>query len=568
MSLIKENRKRTVRSLNRNCSLGIAVAILLFAGSAVRSSAQHAIVTTPPKAKPAAPRDPLGRETPRGAVIGFLKYALRKDYETVARYLQQPPGQHINLSQLPREMDVLRARVRTNVGLLSDDPNGTVEAGLPPDEERAGIFQVGGKNTDIILVRVDDPTYGKIWLISQQTVANLPKLTAEVESETPTRADRIRLAVLSGPQLLGMSTSQWLGWLISIPISWLLAWLLGTVLGTPKQVWCKLRKRPFRTVWITPAGIPLKCMVAILLHSFFVYELHPPLVYRVYYFRFMEALLAVCFAWLASEIADQGFDRAVNRIRVRHADGESILILTRRLSRIAIFIIAVIGALSLLGLNVSTALAGLGIGGLAVALGAQKSLENLIGGVSLLMDKAVQSGDFCKIGDQLGTVEDIGLRSLKLRTLDQNLLVVPNGMLAQMQFENMKSRPKLLIHQNFSLRIETSIEQLQFVLNTAQTMLHEHPTIESGTSRLRVTNFAGAAFELELFAYGETGDWSELTNIRQDVLLKIVEIVKAAGTGFAAPTRLIYQSAAAVIDHPASQPAMPDESPVTSVMET
>jgi hypothetical protein len=85
---------------------------------------------------------------------------------------------------------------------------------------------------------------------------------------------------------------------------------------------------------------------------------------------------------------------------------------------------------------------------------------------------------------------------------------------------------------------------------------------------LRVTNFAGAAFELELFAYGETGDWSELTNIRQDVLLKIVEIVKAVGTGFAAPTRLIYQSAAAVIDHPASQPAMPDESPVTSVMET
>ena len=97
-----------------------------------------------------------------------------------------------------------------------------------------------------------------------------------------------------------------------------------------------------------------------------------------------------------------------------------------------------------------TALVGLGIGGLAIALAAQKSLENLIGGVSLLMDKAVQVGDFCRIGDRVGTVEDIGLRSLNLRTLDQNLLVVPNGSLAQMQFEKYEGphqtayQPKLL----------------------------------------------------------------------------------------------------------------------------
>jgi MscS family membrane protein len=177
-----------------------------------------------------------------------------------------------------------------------------------------------------------------------------------------------------------------------------------------------------------------------------------------------------------------------------------------------------------------------------VALAAQKTLENLIGGVSLLLDKAIQVGDFCKIGDRLGTVEDIGLRSLKLRTLDQNLLVVPNGALAQMQFENMKARPKLLISQSFSLRIETRLEQLRFVLESVQTMLNEEPAIESGTSRVRVTGFSGAAFEMELFAFGKTSDWTELTAIRQDVLLKIAAIVEAAGTRFAAPTRLMYQS--------------------------
>ncbi len=161
---------------------------------------------------------------------------------------------------------------------------------------------------------------------------------------------------------------------------------------------------------------------------------------------------------------------------------------------------------------------------------------------SLLMDKAVQVGDFCQIGDQLGTVEDIGLRSLKLRTLDQNLSVVPNGSLAQMQFQNMARRSKLLINQTFSLRIETQSEQLRFVLHRVQSMLDQHPAIESGSCRVRVMSFVGAAYQMELFAYGKTGDWAQFTAIRQDVILKIAEIVEASGTRFAAPTQLAYLS--------------------------
>jgi MscS family membrane protein len=389
-------------------------------------------------------------------------------------------------------------------------------------------------------VRVDDPNWGKIWLVSEGTVAILPELAAEVERESPTGVDRIMLAVRAGPEFLGMSTGQWLGWLISIPLSWFLAWLLTFLLRAPRQIWYAFRKLPFHSIWETPLGAPLRCMMAMLVHLSFIYLLQPPVLYRFYYFRFIAALFVGCLAWFVRRIFDQGFDRAVNRIRTQGKGGESILVLMRRLNHILILVIALLAAFALLGLNVTTTLAGLGIGGLAVALAAQKSLENLIGGVSLLMDKAIQVGDFCKIGDQLGTVEDIGLRSLKMRTLDQNLLVVPNGMLAQMQFENMKARPKLLIHQNFSLRIETQAEQLRFVLDSVQRMLNDNPAIESGTSRLRVIDFAGAAFELELFAYGKTGDWGELTVIRQDVILKIAEIVKAAGTWFAGPTQLTY----------------------------
>jgi MscS family membrane protein len=283
-------------------------------------------------------------------------------------------------------------------------------------------------------------------------------------------------------------------------------------------------------------------MIAILLHFFFVYLLQPPLLYRIYYVRFLAAILIGCLGWLASRISDQGFNHALNQMQTHRGGGESILILMKRLNRLGVLVIALVVAFAILGLDVTTTLAGLGIGGLVVALAAQKTLENLIGGVSLLMDRAVQVGDFCKIGDRLGTVEDIGLRSLKLRTLDQNLLVVPNGVLAQMQFENMKARPKLLISQNFSLRIETKVEQLRFVLDGVKRMLDEDSAIESGSSRLRVANSAGAAFDLELFAFVKTGDYREFTGIRQEIILKIAGIVEAAGTRFAAPTRLTYQS--------------------------
>ncbi len=474
-------------------------------------------------------------------MMGLLTYGEREDFTTGALYLQAPPGREGELVQRARELHRLRARFRGNIDLLSDDPNGTVEAGLPLGQVRAGVITLGGKTTDVILVRVDDPKFGKIWLVSKETVAKIPDLYAQAQSEGPTLTERLVPATLSTHHVLGMSLAQWLGWLFSIPISWLLAWLLAFLLSAPRRAWYKFRNLPLRTVWDTPLGTPLKCIIAILIHGFFVYLLSPPLLYRSYYSRFLAALLVACFAWLVSRIIDRGFEHAVNRTRQR-GGGESILVMMQRLTRIVMLIIAFVAAMALFGINVKTTLAGLGIGGLAVALGAQKTLENIIGGVSLLADKAVHVGDFCEIGGRLGTVEDIGLRSLKLRTLDQNLLVVPNGALASMQFENMKARPKLLLNQNFSLRIETTVEQLRSVLDRVQSMLNQHPMIESGSSRLRVSAIAGAAFEFELWAYGKTGDWTEFTAIRQDVLLKIAEIVEAAGSRFAAPTQLTYLS--------------------------
>jgi len=159
-------------------------------------------------------------------MIGFSKYEGRGDYATAARYLQLPPGQNTDVAQLGKEIVALRRRFSGNIELLSDDPEGTVEPGLPPDHERAGVIEVGGTATDFVLVRVDDPASGKIWLVSKETVASIPQLYAEMESEAPTTTDRIATFILSGRRLFGMYLRQWLGWLLSIPIAWVLAWLL------------------------------------------------------------------------------------------------------------------------------------------------------------------------------------------------------------------------------------------------------------------------------------------------------------------------------------------------------
>src|SRR5271165_3643138 len=187
MPLPRQNRQGTSQSLNWPCALRITLSVFLFIGLAAHSPAQLPTSAAPPaKAEPAAPVDPLGRETPRSAVKGLLKYSEREDFATGARYLQLPPGQEANAAQLAREFQALHTRFKGNLALLSDDPNGVVEAGLPPGQVRAGGFVVGGTTADVILVRVDDPAGGKVWLISRETVAKIPALYAQMQGEGPT----------------------------------------------------------------------------------------------------------------------------------------------------------------------------------------------------------------------------------------------------------------------------------------------------------------------------------------------------------------------------------------------
>ncbi|HVO61346.1 MAG TPA: hypothetical protein VMT53_10445, partial [Terriglobales bacterium] len=163
-----------------------------------------------------------------------MKYSERGDLATAAHYLQLPRSEDV--PRLAMEFHALRHTFNGNPDLLSDDPNGTVEAGLPLGQVRAGEFVVGGKTTDLILVRVDDPEYGKIWLVSQETVSKIPGLYAEMQREGRTPAERMVPAALSSHYLLGIPLAKWLGWLLSIPLAWFLTWLLALLLSAPRRI--------------------------------------------------------------------------------------------------------------------------------------------------------------------------------------------------------------------------------------------------------------------------------------------------------------------------------------------
>jgi small-conductance mechanosensitive channel len=217
--------------------------------------------------------------------------------------------------------------------------------------------------------------------------------------------------------------------------------------------------------------------------------------------------------------------------------------LVRVVFRIAtIVVVTTIGlrAAQNMGVPVTGLIAGLGVGGLAIALAAQSTLENFIGGIILYADQPVKVGDFCKFGTRRGFVEDVGLRSTRIRTLDRTLVTVPNADFAKMELENLSGRDRILLRETIRLRYETTREQLQGVMAALEAMLREHPRISDDRLRVRFNGLAEASLEIELYAYAETGDWPEFTMIREEVLLEVLGIVERSDTRLAVPTEVHY----------------------------
>jgi MscS family membrane protein len=213
--------------------------------------------------------------------------------------------------------------------------------------------------------------------------------------------------------------------------------------------------------------------------------------------------------------------------------------LARRSLKVLAIAIAILATLSSWGYDTTALLAGLGVGGLAVALAAQKTIENLFGGIALTSDKPVLVGDFCRYGDKTGTVEDIGLRSTRIRTQDRTVVTVPNAEFSSLQIENFARRDKIWFRPILQLRKDTQPAQIRGILARLRELMQGHEKIEP-TPRVRFLAVAAHSVDIEIFSYVLTADYAEFLAVQEELLLRILEIVAEEGTALAVPTQLNF----------------------------
>jgi len=493
-----------------------------------------------------APTDELGRGTPSGTVLGFLQAAQAGNYQTAADYLQMSTARR--QSQGPDLAEKLKVLMdRTFVGSLrklSTSPEGNPDYGVL-DQQTIGIFSNGDTDVPVVLVRVGDPNSGKIWLFSSETLSKVPELydnlqAHQVENKLPQSLVR--------NVFLGMPLWQWLALLAAIPVALAIGWAVVLLLAIPRRLWLKLKHRPNLHSY-SQMSRPLLLSFSALAHRVIVGYLGLPLLPRLYYYRTINVLISIGFFWFLLRAVSLTMQRMRMRaISAGRTGTGTLMVLGERLLAALVVIAAILTAFGILGFNLTTLLAGLGIGGIAIAFAAQKTLENLFGGISVLGDEVIRVGDYCRFGDRIGTVEDISLRSTRIRTDARTQVSIPNGTLATMSIENFSRRDKILFNPALAIRYETAADQLRYLLAEIRRMLYEHPKVENESAYIRFANFDNSALRLEIFSYVLTQDANEYSAIREDLLLRIMEIVEKSGSGFAFPSQTVYFSRDSGID--------------------
>jgi MscS family membrane protein len=487
-----------------------------------------------PAASAPAVHDPLDRTTPRRAIVGFARAAQRGDLTLAARYAQV--GNRSQRRAEAQVADVARALDRyfhqplTNV---SDLPEGNVGDGLPLDRERVGPLRIGGQDYFVELVRIKDAQAGQIWLITSDTLdrfAAVPEL-----EEGRNWPERILPQAFFTQALFDFTYADLLLWAASILLPLL---VLPPLTGIGRAL--MRRTLPGRLgaieAWYRATRWPGILLLVLAVHAAAMSWYGPTLTFRIWYGRVLAVALTLVVAWGLHRALTVFFGRTGMHLQDRGRTGvRSVMMLGERLLNVLIVLAAVLVILSTIGFDMRTVLAGLGIIGVALALGAQKTIENILGGMMLLADEAIAVGDLCRVNNRLATVEDITLRSVRFRTFDQTLLSIPAGVLAQAELENFATRDRIMANHRLRLEYRTTAQQLRRIREELAALIDAHPMLEHPLSRVRLAEFGPLGFELEIFAYVLVRDMPTFVAIREELLLQAVAIVEAAGARFAEP---------------------------------
>lgn len=488
--------------------------------------------------------DPLGRATPRGTLTGFMQAAQKGDTERAAEYLQLPRQEsEYDSTRVVRDLKTLLDHSYVGrLAAISDNSEVAFDPKLDPNQQRVGEFTENGKELPLIVVRVPDGNSGHLWLISWSTLSKSADLANDARShEVEQHLPRVlvRYGILSIPLWV------WLAFLLLIPVALLAGmaavalvrapvWLLGRInhRAAHSELWTNVRGPVLLFATAAAHAVGMKMLAG---------PLPQPLLFREYYVKVQGAALLYAVAWLLWDFITLLTRRTRRRMVAPEERGTlSLTLLLHRMVKVGIVTAAMFCILYLVGVNLSAALATLGIGGIAIALAAQKTIENLFGGISILSDRVMRVGDLCRVGDTIGTVEDIGLRSTRIRTYERGLISVPNGSLATANVENLSARDKMRISAKLGLRYETSRNQLEAVLAQVTAMLKSHARIEKSSAWIRLSRLGDSALELEMQAYVQTRDWDDFAAVREELLMRVMEIVESCGTSLAFPSQTVY----------------------------
>jgi MscS family membrane protein len=513
---------------------------LLLALALARSSAAQ-LPSAVPQAPTATPRteaeDPLRRSTPYGAVTGFLRAVQRDDYALAVEYLDtRKTG--AEAEELARQLkSVLDRGLKTDLDRLSKAPEGDLQDGLANGRDRVGVATLPTGDVDILVDRIDRPDGQPIWKFAASTLAEVP---AAAEALGPLGPGRYLPRVLLEVRFLSVPLYHWLGVLVFLAM----AIGLGTVVTRLLVPLLRLPLRKLTGEEDDRTLVSLRAPIRLLLTAVAVRVfslLAMSLIERQFWTRVAATIAIIGVAWLLIRFTDIATALLEQRVRRRQRSGRiAILALGRRLFDTLVVVVAALWLLHRADVNLTAVLTGLGIGGIGLALAAQKTLENLFGGVTLIVDEPIRVGDFCRIADVTGTVEDIGVRSTRVRTLDRTVVAVPNGQLASMNIENFSLRDKFWLRHMIGVRYETSAEQLRYVLAEVRGLLLGHPKVEPADARIRFVGFGGSSLDLEVFAYVRAVEMPDFLRIQEDLLLRIMDIIAQAGTSIAFPSQTTY----------------------------
>jgi MscS family membrane protein len=521
--------------LGRTRRAGVVAALLV----ALPPAAVHAQLGLGSRAP--AP-DPAGEQvspaSPRAAVQEFLRLANANDFTGAADYLVVPTRDRERAPLLARRLkSVIDQRLDLDLRTLSPIAAGDTTDGDLNGDRIGAILSPAGREEPLRLVHIAGSPAR--WAFASATVGNIDAWYDALGA--PWLRDRLPDS-LRGEGPFNVYWWQWIGLAVILPALVLLSWLLGAVL---RSVLGRIAARTV-TNWddllLENLRGPFRLWAAALISEPLLSLLQLNTRVAGFVASSTRGLLLIALFWALLRIvrlAQARIEQAADHSG-QGAQARTLVPLFGNILRVTIAVVALLVALAQFGYPVGTLLAGLGIGGIAVALAAQKTVEHLFGSVSLASDNAFRVGDWVRAGTTEGEVERIGLRSTSIRTIDRTVVRVPNGRLADERIETFGERDRILLRTDLDVPYDTTPDQLERIRADIEAALRAHPRVWPDRIRVHVVAFTDSAIRFNVVAWFQTTDWNEFLDIRHEMFLRFMRIVRDDGASFAFPSRTVY----------------------------